>query len=385
MKKVIIGLAIIVVIAVGLFVFGGVGKEFLGQQATPAAKPATADTKVESKITAEGRVVPVKYALLSTNVGGTVVEAPAAEGARVEAGQLILRLDSRQQAAAVAEAEAGLQRAQAQLAEAQAGPRPQDVTTAEAAVEAAQAQLARLWQGPTKNDLIAARADLENATAAVKQAQTAYDRDGGPSNPYSGMLASSLQLEQATNNYNASKARYEALQDGPRAADVAAAQAELKRAQAQLDLVKAGPRPETIAVAQAGVATAQAALARAKLALADTELHAPFAGDVVAIDIKVGEQVAAGVPVVRVADSSAWRIETTDLTELNVVGLREGTSATMTIDALPGVELRGVVSRVKMLGENKQGDIVYTVVITPDQAEQRLRWNMTAQVQVQSQ
>lgn len=385
MKKVIIGVLLIAIIAVGLYVFGGVGKGFLAQSATPAAKPAAAESKVESKITAEGKVVPVKFARLSTTAGGIVVEAPVAEGARVAAGQLLLRLDSRQQAAAVTQAEAALQRSQAQLAEAQAGPRPQEITAAEAGVEAAQAALARLLQGPDKNELIAARADLENANAALKQAQTAYDRDGGATNPYHGMLPSALQLEQATNAYNAANARFTVLQEGPRAAEVAAAQAEIKRAQAQLDLVKAGPRPEVIAVAQAGVTEAQAALAQAKVALANTELYAPFAGDVVALEVKLGEQVAPGAPVVQIADCTAWQIETTDLTELSVVGLREGTPATMTVDALPGVELRGVVSRIKMLGENKQGDIVYTVVIKPDQAEQRLRWNMTTQVQVQTQ
>ena len=36
----------------------------------------------------------------------------------------------------------------------------------------------------------------------------------------------------------------------------------------------------------------------------------------------------------RVADLSAWQIETTDLTELNIAAVREGLSVTLTFDAL---------------------------------------------------
>jgi HlyD family secretion protein len=87
--------------------------------------------------------------------------------------------------------------------------------------------------------------------------------------------------------------------------------------------------------------------------------------------------------IARVGDPSAWEIDTTDLTELNVVNVREGTKATVALDALPNVELAGEVARIEQYGENKQGDIVYTVVIVPDKQDERLRWNMTASVALQ--
>ena len=57
---------------------------------------------------------------------------------------------------------------------------------------------------------------------------------------------------------------------------------------------------------------------------------------------------------------------TTDLTELNVVGITEGSGTKATFDAIPGLELSSEVVRVKPLGESRQEDIVYTVVIKPD-------------------
>jgi hypothetical protein len=38
------------------------------------------------------------------------------------------------------------------------------------------------------------------------------------------------------------------------------------------------------------------------------------------------------------------------------------------------------VVRTKPIGEDKRGDITYTVIIQPDQADDRLRWNMTTAV-----
>ena len=54
----------------------------------------------------------------------------------------------------------------------------------------------------------------------------------------------------------------------------------------------------------------------------------------------------------------------------------------VTFDALPGLELSGHVSRIKPFGDSRQGDIVYTVVVAPDQRDARLRWNMTAKVTI---
>jgi len=50
------------------------------------------------------------------------------------------------------------------------------------------------------------------------------------------------------------------------------------------------------------------------------------------------------------------------------------------VDAISDLELPGHVVRIKPIGEDKRGDITYTVIIQPDQADERLRWNMTTAV-----
>ena len=61
-----------------------------------------------------------------------------------------------------------------------------------------------------------------------------------------------------------------------------------------------------------------------------------------------------------------------------MVNVTVGQAVSVTFDALPDLTLPGIVARIKPLGENKQGDITYTVIIEPQASDPRLRWNMTA-------
>ena len=325
MKKGIIAIASIAVLLA-----------LIGCGAAAPAAPATPTTsaqpiKASGKIVAEGKVVPVKSANLAMAVGGIAAEVLVKEGATVSANQPLVRLVSTQAQAAVATAQASLTRSQAARQ--------------------------KLFQGPVDSEINAAQSDLLNAQAALKQAQAAYDREGGASNPFVGMLPTSLQLEKAYNDYNGAKARLETLQKPPRAADIAGADADIAVAQADLD--------------------------RAKAALTDTELRAPFAGTISTVDINAGEEVVAGTEIIRLADFSAWEIQTTDLTEINVVRVKVGDTVSLAFDAIPDLSLNGKISRISSLGTNRQGDIVYTVSVQPEKMDERLRWNMTAKVSIE--
>jgi hypothetical protein len=45
--------------------------------------------------------------------------------------------------------------------------------------------------------------------------------------------------------------------------------------------------------------------------------------------------------------------------------------------------MTGTVKRVRPIGEDNRGDIVYTVVIDPAQQDERFLWNMTTVVTLQ--
>jgi hypothetical protein len=54
--------------------------------------------------------------------------------------------------------------------------------------------------------------------------------------------------------------------------------------------------------------------------------------------------------------------------------------ATVTLDAIPGMQMAAQVQSIEKFGESYQGDIVYAVVLKLNQSDPRLRWNMTANV-----
>ena len=166
-------------------------------------------------------------------------------------------------------------------------------------------------------------------------------------------------------------------------AQIAVAQAAVDAAKRDLDKVKDGPNPDDLAQVQANIKSAQAQLDAAKTALTDLSMVAPFDGAIVSNDLEVGQQVSPGVNTVSLANTAQWQVNTTDLSELNIVGVKEGQAVKITFDAIPGLELGGKVLRIQSLGVNKQGDITYKVVVKLDQQDERLKWNMTALVTFQ--
>ena len=430
----------IIILIIVVIVVGGAGYYFFTQDnlqppgvtgPTPTPLPA-----VESapQIIVDAVVVPARFAQLSLAASGIVAEVLVREGDFVEAGQAIARLENERQVIAIAQAEAQVRSAQARIAELEAGSRAEEIASAQAAVDIANASLAKLQEGSRAEDiaaaeatlaaaqaayqevldgaedeqLIQAEADLANAEAALRQAQAAFDEVRWRNDVAA--LPQSAELERATNNYEAARARYDLLVQGANESelasaraqiqqaqaaldtllapatesDIAAAEAEVRRAESQLALLEAGTRTETIAAAQADLTAAQTTLMQRQLELTDTELRAPFAGTVASLNLEVGEQVSAAAPVAQLADLTDWRVETDDLTEINVVYVQTGDRVSISIDALPDLQLTGTIERIKPLGENKQGDITYTATILPDNSDDRLRWNMTASVIIET-
>ena len=91
----------------------------------------------------------------------------------------------------------------------------------------------------------------------------------------------------------------------------------------------------------------------------------------------IGQPVSPGQAVMRIADFSRMVVETDDLTEIEVVDVAVGQKVSVVPDALPDVELTGVVESIGQVFEEKRGDITYTVRILLDYPDPRLRWGMT--------
>ena len=129
---------------------------------------------------------------------------------------------------------------------------------------------------------------------------------------------------------------------------------------------------------------AEADVEAAKKGLERMTLRAPFDGAVGEILTEVGELVGPGMPVVRYADFGGWLVKTTDLTELDVVAVKNGLAAEVRIDALPGEVISGVVTDIASVASVVRGDVTYEVTIAlDDEGELPLRWGMTAEVDIE--
>jgi HlyD family secretion protein len=424
----------VVGLTLGMAILTGCSGQATGVDKAPASTPAGKNAPASTgSVSAEAFVTPLRHVDLSFERGGRVVEVLVKDGDSVKAGQVLARLDDADAQAQLAAAQAGLVRAQAALAQVKAGSTGEQVAQAQAAVARASAALAQTAAGPTKEQIAVAEARVRTlqaqvdsslagarpeqkeasaaqvlqAEAAVRLAQANYDKVAYAVDPMAGQPAA-VALQDATLKLQAVKANHQALLNGPTSGEVsilkaqvaegqaalaqtksgatkeqiAVSQAAVLEAEAALAQVKAGATKETIAVNDAAVKETEAALGRAKVGLDSAVIKAPFDGTVSLNGLEVGGYPSAGVPVLSLADQSAWTVETNNLTEIEVVRVAVGQPIEISIDALPGQTFAGTVTSIKPKSETKKGDVTYTVVGAFKELDKRLRWGMTAAIQI---
>jgi len=370
-----------------------------GSTVTPVATVSTEESIPEvrsnTSVIAEGRVVPAQDASLSFSTAGVVDEVLVKEGDTIEQGQSLVRLNGNEQLeAAVAAAEfelfsaqqavddliknADLARANVQMALADA---KRELDKAENRVAGKE------YQRGDQEQIDTARANYIIAEDGVSEAQKQYDRvdDRAEDDPiraevFSQLAAARQRRDTALANLNYLIGRPNDLDVGEIDAKLALAQAKVADAERMLESMKDGPDADKLSLAQARVKNATINLSAAQAHLDDLELTAPFKGTVSAVNVAAGESVAPGIAVVQMADFSTWQVETTDLTELNIERIKMGQPAMVRFDAVPDLGIIGRVTNIKPFGENRQGDVVYTVVLTLETPDERLRWNMTTSV-----
>jgi multidrug resistance efflux pump len=165
-------------------------------------------------------------------------------------------------------------------------------------------------------------------------------------------------------------------------------EAQLQTAQANLDLakdaynrLKDGADPRQVALAEARLKDAQARLAMAQATLAQASLTAPFSGTITTLEANVGETVLAGSVVAVLGDLQEFRVETSDLSEIDIKNVQIGQKVRVRIEAL-NQEVNGKVIQIAPQSNTLGGDVVYTVVIALDEKPDGLRWGMSAEVEI---
>jgi multidrug resistance efflux pump len=344
--------------------------------ASPTRQPTAA---VPETIELRGTFTAPGQAALAFKGSGQITELRVQEGRQVKKGDTLALLDTTAAQLQVQQAQAALAGAQARLHQVRAPAIDADTAAAQAAVDAALKNYERVRAGPTANDLAALKAEADNAKAALDQAQAAYDKIGGATNPYIGMAPQALQLQTTTNNYNAALAAYNNALTHPTAAELAGAWQQVQ--QAQDALARLQPTSDNIAVAQAAAEQAQAALAEAEQQVEDATLTAPFDGTVLSVGLHVGETVGPGTPILTLADLN--HLQVLAGMDQNLLGqIQAGQSVSIVPDAFRDKTVTGKVLRIGWLATSTAGVTSVPVTIDVDSSDVPLRPGLTATVEL---
>ncbi len=364
-----------------LFVAGCQDKTTSVPEPTAATDQVSqSDVASGGRLRALGTILPAQQLKLSFLTGGLVRVVNVRVGSEVEAGDLLAALDTTDSELSVQEAEDALAVSQAFLNQAQAGPLDEAVAVAEADYQAALARYEQVEAGASQEEAITALAALRKAEVALQQAQAAYDGISWLEDVVE--MPQTLALQQATLDYEAARAQYDLLKRLPTQAELREAQAQASRAAAQLALAQVPSRTEDVAIAEAQVQQARTALARANLALAHSELLAPFDGTISAVYLHTGEWAAPGAPVVEILDTTTWLVETRNVGELNIGRVKVGQEAIVRVMAFRGEELRGRVVAISPIAVVQQGDTTYTVMIELEPTGLNLRPGMNVEAEI---
>jgi HlyD family secretion protein len=380
-KRTLLWIALLVVLAVGaLVVVRNVRQRRAAAAQSLQTVAAWRDTLLAT-VNSTGTVMPEEKLTLVFPSGGMLAAMRVEVGQKVEAGQELARLDTRQLELSVAQAEATLESNEARLAQTKEGTSAADLAAAEAAVENAQGlyDAAKRKLGLKDEQLSIAESDLKRAELALQDAQRAYDRVAWL--PQIGMLPQSEALQKATLDYQQALANYKLQVAAIDDTSFRSAASQLAQAKAQLDKLQRSPTAEDVAIAEAQVDQSRAALDAAKLRVDDAILLAPFAGTVAWVGPQVGELVNAAAPVITVADLEHYYVEAS-IDETDIGSLQLGQDVTISLDAYPDAAFTGRVSQIDLLGSVAQGVVTYAVDVEVISDQAMLRPNMTATVDI---
>ena len=235
---------------------------------------------------------------VAPKISGYVTQVYVHDNETVAAGAPLVRLDTRQYEASLAQAQATVDAREADLARAQADLKQQQAGVVQAQ---AQEQVAR----------VAARHAQDDVTRYAPLAAT-----GAETSERLASLVSTRDQARATVEANA---------------------AAVRSAQTQVDATTA-----QIAQARAQLEAARASLRQAQLDVNDTTLYSPVAGKIGDRSVRVGQYVQPGTRLLAVVPVQSVYLEA-NFKETQIGHMRPGQSATLHVDALRGVDLHGVV------------------------------------------
>ena len=263
-------------------------------------------------VSTDAAYVQADSSVVAPKVRGLVAEVLVRHNQAVKAGDPLVRIDPEEFDARVASAAADLQNAEASVEAAQAG------FTALAAQQQLDASSVRAAQSQI------AAADAQSARAATDRQR------------FDSLAASGFVTRREVDQVRA--AAVSAQSD----AEHSRAEFDVSRDQAGVTVAKRASLTAALAQSEAAVARAQAALDLARQDQAHTLIRAPIDGVVGDRQVEPGDYVQPGTRLLTIVPMRALYV-TANFKETQTARMTVGQPATIKVDALPGVALKGEV------------------------------------------
>lgn len=268
---------------------------------------------------------------VGSKVGGRIVEVKVREGDHVAAGQLLVRFDDAELEAQMVQARGRLESAKANLLKLERGSRPEEIAEAKAAGSGF--RVAELQQ--SRSELQRAQAQLANAEANHKRMSDLFDQG----------IISRSQRDDAEERVRVARSGVQAAQDG-----VVAAEGRLKAAKAVEDKAVNGSRKEDIAFARADVTRAEGELKQAEARYVEREVKSPASAVVEVLDLRPGDLIQANAPIAKLLEADQLYVMVY-VPETKIGHVQVGQKAEIKVDSFPRETFTGIVEQIRQKAE----------------------------------
>jgi HlyD family secretion protein len=365
---------------------------------------------IDVVVSASGTVKLSQVVNVRPTVSGTVKALYVKVGDRVRAGQPLLRLDDQDLRDRLAQAREALVAAKDQLAKRRSDfnvmptQLKAQLESAKAALASAEQKLTSLKQGLKSEEIDQLKSAVNQAVVSRDNAQADYQR---MKDLYSAQAITRQQFETAEAKYltaqesvTQAKKKLAASTLPPDPADLAAAEAQVAQAKANLDLARAnlaaGNSADQVTSAQSGLVQAQVAYDKARENLAGAVVAAPTAGVIVdllvvsgktstastgASALSTGDAVSPESGWVSIADPSLVEVHV-PVDETDIAKVKLNQPAKITADALEGQVFHGTVTNVAPVGTLSDGVVTFNVTVSLVDRRGLLKSGMTTSVDI---
>ncbi|MBG1267390.1 efflux RND transporter periplasmic adaptor subunit [Nostoc sp. WHI] len=357
------------------------------QDITQLTVPVQAKT-ITVRITATGKIQPIQSVNISPKNPGILAKLYVEQGQKLQQGQIIAQMDNSEIKTQVIQYQASLDQAKAQLAESQAGSRPEDIAEAKAHVAEAEAQLTVVREGNRSQEIEQAQAQVDSAQAQMELTQARLKRYQELAK--AGAISQD-SLEQYTSEDRQAKASLEETQrrlslqkSGNRNEDIKRQQAVVAQEREALRKLQNGSRPEEITRLRAAVAEANAKLKQQQVQLGDTIIRAPFSGTVTQKYATLGAYVSPAISASSDASATSTSIialakgleVVAKVPEVDIPHVKVGQKVELIIDAYADEIFHGHVRLISPEAIVEQNVTSFQVRVQLDTESEKLRSGM---------